>query len=67
MATFNVTLRRKGSFNGKNVSVQATDKIMAMEKAVMIQPNPGWWIPMTAKVVAETCYKFKHKGLRYTR
>ena len=67
MTTFEVTLMKKGTFNGKRVLVQAWDKEHAFKRALGLQPNAGTWMPMTAVVEASRMEtKFKHKGVRYT-
>ena len=69
MITWRVTLMKKGTFNGKEVAVQAKTKEEASNKAVLMQgPMAGTYTVMTVIPDADRMEtKFKHKGLRYTR
>ena len=67
MTTFEVTLMKKGTFDGKKVMVLANNKTDACHKAIRIQPNAGTWVALTAKVEADRMEtKFKHPGVRYS-
>lgn len=63
--TYQVTICKKGTLQGKLVTVNATNKKEAEKKAVSIQPNSGWWTALTAKLITTTSHSFKHKGVRY--
>ncbi len=66
MVSYEVILKKKGSFEGKKVIVQAIDVPTAFKKALGLQPNAGTWVALTAKVEASRMTtKFKHKGVRY--
>jgi hypothetical protein len=66
MVAYEVILKKKGSFEGKKVIVQAIDVPTAFKKALGMQPNAGTWLALTAKVEASRMtVKFKHKGVRY--
>jgi hypothetical protein len=68
MMSFEVTLMKKATFEGKKVVVQAGSSEEAFKKATQAQHNcggPRAWATLTAKPMGmEGKSRFKHKGLR---
>ena len=65
--SWKVTLMKKGTaFEGKEVVVQAENKLEAEKNALKLQhPFPNKWTVMTIKLDNDSMEtKFRHKGLR---
>jgi hypothetical protein len=65
--SFRVVLMNKDTMEGKEVVVQAGNKLEAHLDAISLQHFPNKWTVMTVKVDADKMVtKFKHKGVRYS-
>ena len=70
--TYEVTLMRKSTFEGKRVVVEARNSDQAFSKAKSMQHRcggPSAWAEMTAKIMGMESSKvaYKPKGVRYNR